>query len=60
MLNARHAHAKAHGWKDAAPDTATFVAAVLKEPNLLRRPILVRGKELVVGKDGAAIRALLG
>lgn len=60
VLNTRHAQAKARGWKDAAPDVATFVAAVLKEPNLLRRPILVKGKRVVVGKDDAAIRALLG
>lgn len=59
VLNTRHAIAKERGWKDAPPDADTFVAAVVKEPNLLRRPILVRGSEIVVGKDDAAIRALL-
>jgi arsenate reductase-like glutaredoxin family protein len=59
VLNTRHAEAKARGWKEAPPDVATFVAAVLVEPNLLRRPILVRGKRIVVGKDDAAIRKLL-
>ncbi|MBL8948127.1 MAG: hypothetical protein JNK45_33435 [Myxococcales bacterium] len=60
VLNTRHAIAKERGWKDAPPDAATFVTAVLAEPNLLRRPILVRGKRIVVGKDEAAIRSLLG
>lgn len=60
VLNTRHAIAKERGWKDAPPDADTFVAAVLNEPNLLRRPILVRGSKVVVGKDDAAIRALLG
>lgn len=59
MVNTRHAVAKERGWKDTPPAVATFVAAVLEEPNLLRRPILIRGKKLVVGKDDAAIRALL-
>ncbi len=59
VLNTRHAEAKANDWKTTPPDTETFVDAVLREPNLLRRPILVRGERSVVGKNDAAIRALL-
>jgi arsenate reductase-like glutaredoxin family protein len=59
VLNTRHAVVKARGWKDDPPDADAFVAAVVEEPNLLRRPILVRGNQVVVGKDEAAIRALL-
>lgn len=59
VLNTRHAEAKANDWKTAPPDPETFVDAVLREPNLLRRPILVGDAGLVVGKDEPAIRALL-
>ena len=59
VLNTRHELAKANGWKERPPSADAFVAAVVAEPNLLRRPILVRGRRVVVGKDEAAIRDLL-
>ena len=59
VLNTRHAVAKAHGWKEAAPAEDVFVRAALAEPNLLRRPILLRDGKMVVGKDAAALRELL-
>jgi arsenate reductase-like glutaredoxin family protein len=59
VLNTRHAVAKERGWGDKPPSKAAFVEAVLKEPNLLRRPILVGKKSVAVGKDEAAIRAAL-
>lgn len=51
VLNTRHEIAKTKGWSAAPPDEAAFVAAAAKEPNLLRRPILVRGKTVLVGYD---------
>ena len=60
MLNTRHAVAKANGWKDKPPARATFVSAVLEDPNLLRRPILVDGTKVIVGKDEAALKKQLG
>ena len=60
VLNTRHKTAKENGWKEKAPSKTAFTNAVLKEPNLLRRPITLRGTKLVVGKDLAGIRALLG
>lgn len=59
VLNTRHAAARDRGWKDKPPARATFIAAVLEEPNLLRRPILVDGKTVVVGKDEAALKKAL-
>jgi arsenate reductase-like glutaredoxin family protein len=59
VLNTRHATAKAHGWKDKAPAKSTFIKAALAEPNLLRRPILLKGSRAVVGRDEDAIRKLL-
>jgi arsenate reductase-like glutaredoxin family protein len=58
VLNTRHAIAKEKGWVASPPDSATFAKAVVKEPNLLRRPILVVGKKLIVGFDKAAYAKL--
>ena len=59
VLNTRHKTAKKNGWKEKAPSRAAFTAAVLKENNLIRRPILIAGAKIVVGKGEAAIRDLL-
>lgn len=59
VLNTRHEVAKAQGWKERPPSEDELVRAALAEPNLLRRPVLIRDGEAVVGKDAAAIRGLL-
>ena len=58
VLNVRHAIVKEKGWRDATPDVATFARAVVREPNLLRRPILVVGQRAIVGFDEAAYAKL--
>lgn len=60
VLNTRHEKAKAEGWKQSPPSKAVFIAAALEDNNLLRRPITVRGKRVVVGADAAELEALLG
>jgi arsenate reductase-like glutaredoxin family protein len=60
VLNTRHAVAKAKGWADQPPDAATFAKAVAAEPNLLRRPIVIAGKQVIVGLDRAAYDKLTG
>lgn len=59
VMNTRHKTAKENGWKEKAPSKAAFLKAAVEENNLLRRPILVKGKRVVVGKDLDGIRALL-
>ena len=59
VLNTRHKLTKEKGWKDEPPSKTAFLEAVLAEPNLLRRPILVKGRKAVVGKDLDGIRKLL-
>lgn len=59
VMNTRHKVCKENGWKEKAPSKTAFLKAVLEEPNLLRRPILVRGSKLVVGKDLDAIADLI-
>lgn len=51
VLNGRHAIAKEKGWVDKPPSVTEFAAAVAEEPNLLRRPIYVAGKKVLVGFD---------
>jgi arsenate reductase-like glutaredoxin family protein len=51
VLNPRHETAKAKGWAEKPPSVDEFAAAVAKDPNLLRRPILISGKKVLVGYD---------
>jgi len=58
VMNARHATAKAKGWVDKPPDAATFARAAAAEPNLLKRPLLVVGDEVIVGFNKTAYARL--
>ena len=58
VLNTRHAIAKERGWVDKPPSAADFAAAVVKDVNLLKRPILIDGKRVIVGFDQAAYAKL--
>jgi arsenate reductase-like glutaredoxin family protein len=49
VLNTRHATAKENGWAESPPDAATFAKAAVKEVNLLKRPIVIAGKTVIVG-----------
>jgi arsenate reductase-like glutaredoxin family protein len=61
VLNTRHATVKANGWKECAPSASAiaYIDAVRAEPNLIRRPILVKDGRAVVGNDADAIRCML-
>jgi arsenate reductase-like glutaredoxin family protein len=58
VMNLRHATVKANGWADKPPAVAAFVKAVLAEPNVLRRPIVLTGRRAIVGFDEAAYAKL--
>lgn len=58
VLNTRHAIAKEKGWADKPPSPAEFAKAVAKDVNLLRRPILIDGKKVIVGFDKPAYAKL--
>lgn len=60
VLNTRHAIAKDKGWKATPPSKSDFVAAVIEEPNLLRRPVLLVGTQprAIIGFDEAQYAAL--
>lgn len=58
VLNTRHAIAKERGWIDKPPSAKEFARAVVADANLIRRPILVVGKRVIVGFDKAAYAKL--
>ncbi|MCA8924120.1 MAG: hypothetical protein KDD82_20080 [Planctomycetes bacterium] len=60
VMNTRHKLVKEHGWKEKPPTQSVFLEQALEEPNLLRRPITVKGSRAVVGKDEQELRKLLG
>ena len=49
VLNVRHALAKERGWVERPPTIEEFVKEAILDPNVLKRPILVRGKTVLVG-----------
>ena len=58
VLNTRHATVKEKGWVAKPPSPAAFAKAVVADVNLLRRPILIDGKKVIVGFDQAAYAKL--
>ena len=58
VLNTRNAAVKEKGWAAKPPSLAEFVKAAAKDVNLIRRPILVDGKTIIVGFDRPAYAAL--
>jgi len=59
-INTRHALAKAGGWAEKPPSLRAFVAAAVETPNLLRRPLIRKGKRAIFSRDAETIRAFLG
>jgi arsenate reductase-like glutaredoxin family protein len=60
VLNTRHATAKEKGWVATPPTAKVFAAAVVKDVNLLRRPILIDGATIIIGFDKARYAKLKG
>lgn len=58
-INTRHKVVKAEGWAERPPSLTRFVDAAIEEPNLLRRPLIQRGDEVIYSRDADEIRAFL-
>jgi arsenate reductase-like glutaredoxin family protein len=58
VLNTRHQLAKANHWVAKPPSATAFAKAAVAEPNLLRRPILIDGKRVIIGFDRDAYAKL--
>lgn len=59
-LNVYNKRVRAEGWKAQPPARADYVEAVLGDNNLIRRPVLIAGEAIVIGRDEEAYRRLLG
>ncbi len=58
FLNPRNELYRKLKMKERPPSRAEALKWMSKEPNLIRRPIVVRGSELVLGFDQAALTKL--
>lgn len=59
-LNTRSAAYRAHGFKGKPPTRAQAIQLMAQDPNLIKRPITVKGHTTVFGFDEAKLRQLLG
>lgn len=58
-LNSRNNVYRELKLKDNPPSREKAITLILKEPNLLRRPVVVRGNKKVWGFDADALQGLL-
>jgi arsenate reductase (glutaredoxin) len=58
FLNSRNELYRKRKMKESPPSRAEAIKLMAKEPNLIRRPLLVRGKQVIFGFDTDAYRKL--
>ena len=58
FLNTRNELYRTRKMKDKPPTRAEAIKLMAKEPNLIRRPVVIRGQEIVLGYDEDAFRKL--
>jgi arsenate reductase-like glutaredoxin family protein len=59
FLNTRNELYRARKMKEHPPTRAEAVKLMAHEPNLIKRPLLVRGQKIVFGFDEDGFRALM-
>jgi arsenate reductase-like glutaredoxin family protein len=59
FLNARNELYRTRNMKDQPPSRAEAIQLMAKEPNLIRRPVVIRGSQIVLGFDEEAYRKLM-
>ena len=59
FLNSRNELYRARKMKDHPPTRAEAVKLMAHEPNLIKRPLLIRGQRVVYGFDEDAFRSLM-
>lgn len=60
FLNTRSALYREQGFKKQPPTKAQAIKLMAGDPNLIRRPIVVKGRTKVLGFDEKRLRALVG
>jgi arsenate reductase (glutaredoxin) len=58
FLNPRNELYRARNMKEKPPSRAEALKLMAAEPNLIRRPVVIAGKQIVLGYDEAKLRAL--
>jgi Spx/MgsR family transcriptional regulator len=58
FLNARNELYRTRSMAEHPPTRAEALKLMAKEPNLIRRPLLISGSQIIVGFDEAAYRKL--
>ena len=58
FLNTRNELYRTRNMAEHPPSRAEAVKLMAKEPNLIRRPLLVNGTQIIIGFDEAAYRKL--
>jgi arsenate reductase (glutaredoxin) len=59
FLNTRNELYRARKMKERPPTRAEAIKLMAKEPNLIRRPIVLQGSQMILGLDEATYRKLL-
>ena len=59
FLNTRNELYRARKMKEHPPTRAEAIKLMAKEPNLIRRPIVLQGSQIILGLDEEAYRKLL-
>jgi arsenate reductase-like glutaredoxin family protein len=58
FLNSRNEFYRKRKMKERPPSRSEAIKLMAKEPNLIRRPLLIRGSQIIFGFDEAAYREL--
>jgi len=59
FLNTRNELYRRRKMKEHPPSRAEAIQLMAKEPNLIRRPVVIRGSQMMLGFDEEAYRKLL-
>jgi arsenate reductase (glutaredoxin) len=59
FLNPRNELYRAKNMKEKPPSRAEAIQLMAKTPNLIRRPVVIRGEQIVLGFDEEAFKKLL-
>jgi arsenate reductase (glutaredoxin) len=59
FLNTRNELYRAGNMKEHPPSRAEAIQLMAKEPNLIRRPVVLRGSQMVLGFDEEQYRKIL-
>ena len=59
FLNTRNELYRTRRMKEHPPSRAEAIKLMAKEPNLIRRPIVLQGSQMILGLDEEAYRKLL-